>query len=196
VATSSLSLSSLGFPASATQGNAAEQARLNRRARMLKIHQTLGLITTVPLAATVATGFFAGGRATSSNVRNLHAALGISSAALYGLTAYYAIAAPRLAGQQDHGPIRLHEIMAWIHGPGMVLTPIFGAMAYQQRSRGERVHGVAQLHSAVAIATVAAYTVAILAVTKHSGPPKPIRTGFHWMFHRHAAAVISPGLAQ
>ncbi|HWG38785.1 MAG TPA: carboxypeptidase-like regulatory domain-containing protein, partial [Terriglobales bacterium] len=47
VATSSLSLSSLGFPASATQGNAAEQARLNRRARMLKIHQTLGLITTV-----------------------------------------------------------------------------------------------------------------------------------------------------
>ncbi|MGH9414322.1 MAG: carboxypeptidase regulatory-like domain-containing protein [Terriglobales bacterium] len=189
VLTPSLSLSSLGFPASATQANAAEQARLNRRAHMLKIHQTLGVITTVPLAATVLTGFFAGGHATSSNIRNLHAALGISTAALYGLTAYYAIAAPKIAGEKEHGPIRLHEIMAWIHGPGMVLTPILGAMAYRQRSRGERVHGIAQLHGVVAITTVAAYTIAILAVTRHSGPPKPIRTAFNWMFRRHAPAT-------
>lgn len=184
----SLSLSSLGFPASTTQGNTAEQARLDRRAHMLKVHQTLGLITTVPLAATVVTGFFAGGRRTHSGVRNVHAALGISTAALYGLTAYYAIAAPKIPGERERGPIRLHEIMAWIHGPGMVLTPILGAMAYRQRSRGERVHGIARLHGQVAVITLAAYTIAILAVTKHSGPPKPIRSAWNWLFHRQPPA--------
>lgn len=192
----SLSLSSLGFPASATQGNAAEQARLNRRAHMLKVHQTLGLITTVPLAATILTGFFAGGRRTHSGMRNVHAALGISTAALYGLTAYYAIAAPRIPGEKERGPIRLHEVMAWIHGPGMVLTPILGAMAYQQRSRGERVHGIARLHGQVAVITLAAYTIAILAVTRHSGPPKPMRSALNWLFRRrHPAPMVATATA-
>ncbi len=195
VLTPLLTLSSLGFPVNVTQGSAAEQLRLNRRAHMLKIHQTLGLITTVPLAATVVTGLFAGGHATRSSLRNLHAGLGISAAALYGLTAYYALRAPKIPGEKEHGPIRLHEIMAWIHGPGMVLTPILGAMAYQQRGRGERVHGLASLHGEVAIATLAAYTIAILAVTMHSGPPKPIRTGFNWLLRRHPGPGNLPSAA-
>jgi len=49
-------LGDLGFPTSATQPNPQEQARLNKRSHMLKIHQRLGLITTVPLIATVITG--------------------------------------------------------------------------------------------------------------------------------------------
>ena len=67
-----LSLQDLGFPTTETQGNAAEQARLNKRSHMLQIHQRLGLITTVPLAATVISGFFAGGKTTSSTSRDLH----------------------------------------------------------------------------------------------------------------------------
>ncbi|HEY7839321.1 MAG TPA: hypothetical protein VIC54_12060 [Terriglobales bacterium] len=73
------SLKDLGFPTSQTVGSAAEQARLNRRSHMLQIHQKLGLLTTIPLAATMISGAFAGGRATSSTARNIHAALGVTT---------------------------------------------------------------------------------------------------------------------
>ncbi len=159
------SLSDLGFPSSAIQGNAEEQARLDKRSHMLKMHQRLGLITTVPLVATVISGTFAGGRSTSSTDRNLHMALGSVTAGLYFTSAYYAIFAPKISGTPTRGPIRLHKTLAWIHGTGMILTPILGILAYNQLSRGERVHGIASAHSAVGIATAAAYGAAILSVS-------------------------------
>lgn len=162
---SGLSVEGLGFPQSQTQGNAQEQARLDRRTRMLKIHQKLGLITTAPMLATVITGTFAGGRSTSSSNRDLHVGLGSLTAGMYFTTAYFAIAAPRIKGTETRGPIRLHKALAWIHGPGMVLTPILGALAYQQKSRGEKVHGVASLHGPVAIVTAGAYGLALMSVS-------------------------------
>jgi Carboxypeptidase regulatory-like domain len=160
-----LSLGDLGFSVAQTQGSAAEQARLDRRSHMLKVHQRLGLITTIPLVATVITGTFAGGRSTTSTTRDVHAALGTITAGLYFTSAYYAIAAPKIAGTRVHGPIRLHKILAWIHGPGMILTPVLGAMAFSQRSRGERPHGIASAHAAVAVVTAAAYGASILSVS-------------------------------
>jgi hypothetical protein len=132
---------------------------------MLKIHQRLGLITTAPLLATVISGSFAGGRTTSSTDRDLHAALGSVTAGLYLATAYYAIFAPKVPGTPTRGPIRLHKALAWIHGPGMILTPILGAMAFEQKSRGERIHGIASAHGAVAYVTAAAYGLAIVSVS-------------------------------
>jgi len=166
---SGLSMQDLGFSTRQTQGNAQEQARLDKRSHMLKIHQKLGLITLAPLAATIITGMNAGGRHNiSSTDRDVHAALGSVTAGLYFTTAYFAIRAPRISGTETRGPIRLHKILAFIHGPGMVLTPILGAMAFQQRSRGERVHGIAQAHGAVAVTTGIAYALAMLSVTlKH-----------------------------
>ncbi|HJT00907.1 MAG TPA: carboxypeptidase-like regulatory domain-containing protein [Terriglobales bacterium] len=160
-----LSLEGLGFPQSQTQGNAREQARLDRRTRMLKIHQKLGLITTAPMLATVITGTFAGGRSTSSSNRDLHVGLGSLTAGMYFTAAYFAIAAPRIQGTKTRGPIRLHKTLAWIHGPGMILTPILGALAYQQKSRGEKVHGIASLHGPVAIVTAGAYGLALMSVS-------------------------------
>jgi hypothetical protein len=164
---SGLSLQSLGFPQSQTQGSALEQARLNRRTHMLKVHQTLGLITAAPMLATVVTGGFAGGKrnVTSSTDRNLHVALGSLTTGLYFTTAYFAIAAPKISGTKTRGPIRVHKILAWIHGPGMVLTPILGAMAYSQRANGERVHGIARAHGQVAAVTAIAYGLALLSVS-------------------------------
>ncbi|HYL14173.1 MAG TPA: carboxypeptidase-like regulatory domain-containing protein [Terriglobales bacterium] len=159
------SLQDLGFPPEQTKGSAQEQARLDKRTHMLKIHQRLGLITTAPLVATVISGGFAGGRSTSSTPRDLHAALGAATAGLYFTAASYAIFAPKISGTPTRGPIRLHKALAWIHGPGMVLTPILGVMAYEQKSRGERVHGVASAHSAVAIVTAGAYGAALLSVS-------------------------------
>ncbi len=163
--TSGLSLEGLGFPQAQTQGNAQEQARLDRRTHMLKVHQKLGLITTAPMLATVITGTFAGGRSTSSSNRDLHVGLGSLTAGMYFTTAYFAIAAPRIKGTETRGPIRLHKALAWIHGPGMVLTPILGALAYQQKSRGEKVHGIASLHGPVAIVTAGAYGLALMSVS-------------------------------
>src|ERR1039458_719898 len=48
------SLSDLGLSPEQTQGNAREQALLDKRTHMLKIHQRMGLITTIPLSITVA----------------------------------------------------------------------------------------------------------------------------------------------
>ena len=59
------------------------------------------------------------------------------------MSAYYAIRAPRIPGTETHGQIRVHKALAWIHGPGMILTPILGAMAFDQKSKGEKVHGIA-----------------------------------------------------
>jgi len=160
-----ISLGELGFPPAETQGNAQEQARLDKRTHMLKIHQRLGLITTAPLLATVISGSFAGGKSTSSSTRDLHAALGSVTAGMYITTASYAIFAPKIPGTKTRGHIRLHKALAWVHGPGMILTPILGALAFQQKSNGERVHGIARAHGPVGYVTVGAYVAALLSVS-------------------------------
>jgi|SRR5579863_1375613 len=159
------SLTDLGFPPEATQGNPKIQALLDKRTHMLKIHQRLGLITTIPLLATLITSVNAGGRNTSTASRDLHTALGSVTADLYFTSAYFAIRAPRIPGTETRGPIRFHKAMAWIHGPGMVLTPILGAMALDQKNKGEKVHGIAMAHGPVAIVTAGAFGAALLSVS-------------------------------
>jgi hypothetical protein len=159
------SLSDLGLSPEQTQGNAREQALLDKRTHMLKIHQRMGLITTIPLIVTVATSLNAGGKNTSTASRDLHAALGGLTGDLYFITAYYAIRAPRVPGTETRGPIRFHKAMAWIHGPGMILTPILGIMAFDQKSNGEKVHGIASAHGPVAIVTAGAFGAALLSVS-------------------------------
>lgn len=159
------SLQDLGFSPAEIKGNPKEQALLEKRTHMLKIHQRLGLITTLPMIASVATSINAGGRNTSNTDRTVHMILGSATAGLYFTTAYFAIRAPRVSGTRSRGPIRFHKAMAWIHGPGMILTPILGALAYSQKNNGERVHGIAQAHGPVAIVTAGAFGAALLSVS-------------------------------
>jgi hypothetical protein len=163
--TTAPSPSDLGLSPEQTQGNAREQALLDKRTHMLKIHQRMGLITTIPLLATVILGPGAGGKSEGTATRDLHVALGSLTGDLYGITAYYAIRAPRIPGTKKRGPIKFHEAMAWIHGPGMILTPILGAMAFSQKNNGEKVHGIAQAHGPVAIVTAGAFGAALLSVS-------------------------------
>src|ERR1700675_1700431 len=160
-----LSLGDLGFSQGQTQGNAQDQARLDKRSHMLKVHQRIGLIDTIPLIATVILGPGSGGKSTSTANRYAHLALGSVTGDLYFISAYYAIRAPKIQGTETRGPIRLHKALAWIHGPGMILTPILGAIAFDQKSKGEKVHGIASAHGAVAIVTAGAYGAAILSVS-------------------------------
>jgi hypothetical protein len=163
--TTAPSLSDLGLSPEQTQGNAREQALLDKRTHMLKIHQRMGLITTIPLIATVILGPGAGGKSEGTATRDLHVALGSLTGDLYGITAYYAIRAPRIPGTKKRGPIKFHEAMAWIHGPGMIATPILGAMAFDQKNKGEKVNGAASAHGAVAIVTAGAFGAALLSVS-------------------------------
>ena len=159
------SLGDLGFPPAQAQGNAQDQARLDRRSHMLKMHQRFGLITLAPLIATIATSNLAAGRHSTATGRDVHAGLGMLTGDMYGMTAYYALRAPRIPGTATRGPIRLHKALAWIHGPGMILTPVLGAMAFSQENRGEKVHGIAMAHSAVADVTYVALGLAIVSVS-------------------------------
>ena len=159
------SLSDLGFSGSQVQGSTRDQALLDRRSHMLKIHQRLGLITAAPMIASVVTSVGAAGRGTTSTDRYLHMALGAATGDLYFTSAYFALRAPRIEGTQTRGQIRAHKILAWIHGPGMILTPILGGIAFSEKSKGERVHGIASAHGPVAIVTASAYAAAILSVS-------------------------------
>ena len=156
------SLNDLGFTENQAQGSEEDQALLDKRSHMLQIHQRLGLITTVPLIATV---LLAPGNKSSTSERSLHGGLGLATATLYFTSASFAIRAPKVKGTKDKGPIRWHKALAWIHGPGMILTPILGAMADEQRNAGQKVHGIASAHSPVAYITVASYLASILAVS-------------------------------
>ena len=158
-------LSDLGFTPEQTQGDVRQQALLDKRTHMLKIHQRLGLITAAPLLATLITSAGAGGPKTSNTDRTVHMVLGAVTSDLYFTSAYFAIRAPRIKGTPTRGPIRLHKALAWVHGPGMILTPILGALAYEQKNNGEKVHGIAAAHGPVAIVTATSFGAALLAVS-------------------------------
>lgn len=162
------SLSDLGLTTADTEGDAKRQALFDRRSHMLKVHQRLGLITVIPVAAACISSVGAPpekGNYSNTASRDVHVALGATSVAMYGATAFYAIRAPRVSNEPARGGVKWHKYLIYIHAPGMVLTPILGAMAYNQINSGQKVHGIASAHGAVAAATAASYGAAILAVS-------------------------------
>ena len=163
------SLQDLGLSPEQTRADLDAQHRLDRRTHDLKVHQTLGLITLLPITAACLTSGLAPPDPRSGNNeigRDIHVALGSASVALYGATAWYAIKAPRMPGQgPTKGGIKLHKYLVAIHAPGMVLTPILGAMAYNQAANGQKVTGIASAHGAVALITAGAYAASIVAVS-------------------------------
>ncbi len=166
-------LGDLGFSQQQMQADPKLQAMLDKHTEMLKIHQRLGLITAIPMAAALITGPMAKAKGhngqtitepTNANL-DFHAALGGATTVLYFTTASFAVFAPKIPDTHKHGAIRVHEALAFIHGPGMILTPILGAMAYNQENNGQKVHGLASAHGPVAVATAIAYGAAIVAVS-------------------------------
>lgn len=165
-------LQQLGITPQMTQAHVKAQQRLNRRQWMLRWHQRLGLITGGAMFATFFLGHSAGPHGTPTG-RNIHVALGTATTALYFTTAYMALEAPKIPGTKPTGAVKLHEILAWIHFPGMILTPILGYMAYHQEQLGQRPHGIAKLHGLVATVTFLAFASSIVAVSW------PIHLPFH-----------------
>jgi len=162
------SLGDLGLTPADTEGSAARQALFDRRTHMLKMHQRLGLITVIPVAAACITAAGAPpkhGDFSNTTDRDLHIALGATSVAMYAWTASYAIRAPKVSNEHARGGVKWHKYLIYIHAPGMILTPILGAMAFNQINSGQKVHGIASAHGPVAIVTAGSYGAAILAVS-------------------------------
>ena len=162
VPSSAPTLEELGFSQSQTQGNEQDQALLDKRSRMLKIHQELGLLNIIPLLATLYT---APGDKSHQSARNIHAALGITTMSLFDATVYFAAAAPKPKDTVDKGPIRWHKRFAIVAAVGMLATPILGAIAYDQSSKGQKVHGAASYHGTAAAITALSYAGAIVSVS-------------------------------
>lgn len=162
------SLEDLGITAAQARGDDRTQALLNKRSHMLKVHQRLGLITALPILAACISGAGATpdrGTYGSTTSRDVHVGIAGLALGMYGATAYYAAAAPRVGRAPARGGVKLHKYLIYIHAPGMVLTPILGAMAFNQINSGQQVHGIASAHQAVAVTTALAYGASILAVT-------------------------------
>jgi len=156
------SLAELGFSNTETVADPDLQAQLDKRSRMLKIHQILGLVTGIPLFAEYLVGGNTAEKVDGGS-RNtaLHAGLGISTAVLYATTASFAIFAPKPAGVKDTGTTSIHRYLAWIHGPLMVITPILGAMANSRVQHGKDPGSIGELHGAAATALLVSYGAAM-----------------------------------
>jgi hypothetical protein len=162
------SLGDLGLTPAETEGSAQQQAIFDRRTHMLKVHQRLGLITVIPVAAACISAVGAPpehGNYGNTTSRDIHVGLGAAAVAMYALTASYAIRAPRVSHEPARGGVKWHKYLIFIHAPGMVLTPILGAMAFNEINSGQKVHGIASAHGAVAAVTAISYGAAIVAVS-------------------------------
>lgn len=162
------SLGDLGLTPAETEGSAQRQALFDKHTRMLKIHQRLGLITVIPVAAACITAAGAPpkhGNFNNTTDRDIHVGLGAAAVAMYGWTASYAIRAPKVSNEPARGGVKWHKYLIYIHAPGMVLTPILGAIAFNQINSGQKVHGIASAHGPVAIVTAGSYGAAIVAVS-------------------------------
>ena len=95
----------------------------------------------------------------------MHASLGGATVGMYLTTASFAIFAPKVPQDHVRGGIKWHRRLAYVHGVGMILIPILGAMAYNQIENGEKVHGIAQIHGPVAVVTTAAFGAAVASVS-------------------------------
>jgi len=159
------SLSDLGL---SSDGDIKQQALMDKRTHMLKVHQRLGLITVIPVAAACISSVGAPpdhGQYGNTTARDVHVGIAGVAIAMYGATAIYAIRAPKVSNEHARGGVKWHKYLIYLHAPGMVLTPILGAMAFNQANSGQKVHGIASAHGAVATITAASYGAAILAVS-------------------------------
>ncbi len=147
-------LKDIGLPV--READPERQARLDERSHMLQRHQKLAMAAAVPLTLNL---FLSpgereneNGHTSQSGSPDLHAAVGMTGAALYLAAAYYAYRAPRIEGSTRSGTTRVHRWLSFVHFPAMLAAGALGGLAYSQRKNGQTVHGLAQSHSAFAVA--------------------------------------------
>ena len=132
-----LDLKDLGFSQETLKPDEGKTALMNTRATKLKAHQILGIATWVLMAATVLSA------PDHHRISDTHKYLGIATGIAYFTTAYLSLSAPdRMANTEKGTNVKVHEALAWVHFPLMILTPISGIIADNQIRNGQSVHGL------------------------------------------------------
>lgn len=150
-----LELKDLGFSAEETKGSEEKTQVMEERAYKLKTHQVLGIITWAAMALTMLSA------PDHKKTSDVHKILGLSTTALYFTTAYFSLSAPPLVQDSNKGlNIKLHKILAWIHFPLMILTPVTGFIAENQIKKGQKVHGFGSAMGPLGTATFLTFTAA------------------------------------
>lgn len=162
-----LNIEDLGFEAGASKGDPRLQRKLNRRSKMLRIHQLLGLATGVAMAGALATAGGAKGGPESRSARSNHAAWGYATGALYAATASFAIFAPEVPGEKKTGRTKIHQWLAFIHFPAMVATIYYGQKAKDDLDNG-RSDSTPKIAAATTLA-VSYYTAMAVMVVPFGG---------------------------
>lgn len=137
------------------------QLNLEKRRFYLNQHQKWGLATLGLLALALTS-------AGDGNPPIEHVMLGTATAVTYGVSAYYAINAPTWSDKNSNPPTggsALHRNLAWIHLPGMILTPVLGYMAKKKLDKGEDLNSPEKYHKDVAGLTAAALAISVISVS-------------------------------
>jgi hypothetical protein len=161
-----LSVEDLGFAGNEIKADPQAQRDLQARSDMLKIHQTLGLITAIPLTTEFVLGLVTSGNvANGSTDTGLHAVLGISTAVLYESTALFAILAPKPKGLKPSGNTAFHVDLAWVHAPLMIAVPIVGGILNNRVQNHQPVGDLRDIHGIMAAALVLSYLTSVTVMT-------------------------------
>ncbi len=165
----SINMDDLGFSKTDTTGDEKFQRTLNKRTKMLKIHQILGLTTAVAMAVALSSAGGAGGGSdqASKDSREKHEALGITTGVLYFTTAGFSIFAPHVEGEKKSGRTKIHKWLAFIHFPAMVGTMILGMQDKKKLDNGEQPSGLKPAFATTA--AVAFYTSLAIMVIPFGG---------------------------
>jgi len=162
----SLSSDDLGFSKEDLKSDPQFQQDLETRSDMLRIHQTLGLLTAIPMTTEFVLGLTTAGNVSNGSTdTGLHTTLGLATVALYGTTAMFAILAPKPQGLTPKGNTEIHEILSWIHIPLMVVVPLVGDMMNDRLANHQPLGNLPTVHGALATTLLASYLTSMTVMT-------------------------------
>ena len=148
----------LGFEKDNTREQEELQKQLQERRVYLREHQFWGLLSLGGLGATILTG-------EADKIPNAHFALGMATAATYGFSAYFALKAPVPNSFVSRGMSLWHRRLAWVHGVGMILTPILGYLYAEKLEKSQPPNGLTKNHTEIAGVTAAALLASVISVS-------------------------------
>ena len=145
-----LNLDDLSFKPQDIKVDTQTMQVMEERHNKLQLHQKWGLATMGAMTATV---LLAG----SAKDNNAHMYAGITTAAMYWTTAYFAWTAPKPEGIKDSGSTELHRNLAYLHAPLMAIVPVLGYLAKQDSNKGRESKGIVKAHGGIATVAYLAF---------------------------------------
>ncbi len=163
---SPMSLEDLGFSQADIKSDPQFQKEMDTREDMLKIHQTLALLTAVPMTTEFVLGLTTAGNVSKGSTdTGLHTTLGLATVGLYGTAALFAILAPKPEGLTPSGNTKNHEDLAWIHLPLMILVPLVGDMMNDRIVNHQPLGNLPVVHGVMATTLLVSYLSSVTVMT-------------------------------